>query len=161
MNTILGGNMSSRMFQEVREKRGLAYSVYSFILSHIDTGMFGVYAGVAPDKATESIELILKELRTLKSTPVSASELRGAKEFIKGNLLLASDSVDNQMVRLAQNEIHFNRYVPLEEILDRVESVSADDIIELAQTLFQEDQLVLTLLGPVDEQRNYESILTL
>ena len=161
MNTILGGNMSSRMFQEIREKRGLAYAVYTFILSHIDAGMFGVYAGVAPDKALESIELILKELRTLKSTPVDASELRGAKEFMKGNLLLASDSVDNQMVRLAQNEIHFDRYVPLQEILDRVESVTVDDIMELAQTLFQKDQLVLTLLGPVDEQRSYENILNL
>jgi predicted Zn-dependent peptidase len=123
--------------------------------------MFGVYAGVAPDKAIECIEVILKELKTFKSTPVDASELRGAKEFIKGNLLLASDSVDNQMVRLAQNEIHFKRYVPLDEILEYVESITVDDIIELAQTLFQEDQLVLTLLGPVDEKRSYQDILSL
>ncbi|HIJ54813.1 MAG TPA: insulinase family protein [Deltaproteobacteria bacterium] len=161
MNTILGGNMSSRLFQEIREKRGLAYAVYSFISSHIDTGMFGIYAGVGPEKTHECIELILKELRRLKTTGVESSELHGAKEYTKGNLLLASESVDNQMARLAQNEIHMGRYVPLKEIVDNIESVKAEDIMELAQTLFLDGQLVLTMLGPVSDKASYEKLLSL
>jgi predicted Zn-dependent peptidase len=159
MNTILGGNMSSRLFQEIREKRGLAYAVYSFITSHMDTGMCGIYAGVAPENALESIEVIVSEMGKIKSVPIDPSELRGAKEFLKGNLLMASESVDNQMVRLAQNEIYFGRYVPLPEILDKIESVSQDDIIDLAQTLFQSKQLVLTQLGPSADKGPYEGIL--
>jgi len=161
MNTILGGNMSSRLFQEIREKRGLAYAVYSFLSSHIDTGMFGIYAGVGSDKTHECIELILKELRRLKTDKVESSELHGAKEYTKGNLLLASESVDNQMARLAQNEIHFGRYVPLKEIVENIESVKAEDIMELAQTLFLDDQLVLTMLGPVSDKASYEKLLSL
>ena len=161
MNTIIGGNMSSRLFQEIREKRGLAYAVYSYINSLVDTGMFGIYSGVAPKKAKESIEVIVSELRKLKTTPVDPSELRGAKEFLKGNLLMASESVDNQMVRVAQNEIHFGRYVPLHEVLDHIESVTQENILELAQTLFQNNHLVLTMLGPAKDKGAYESILNI
>ncbi len=161
LNTILGGNMSSRLFQEVREKRGIAYSVYSFISAHIDTGMFGIYAGVDPKRSRECIELIVKEMRLLKSERISSPQLQGAKEFLKGNLLLASESVDNQMARLAQNEIHFGRYVPLEDILDRIASVSERDILELARSLFQDRQTVLTMLGPVDDKPSYEALLSI
>ena len=161
MNTILGGNMSSRLFQEIRENRGIAYAVYSFIVSHIDTGMFGIYAGVDPKRTHECIDLILKELRGLKTKRVESAVLQGAKEYLKGNLVMASESVDNQMARLAQNEIHFDRYVPLEEILENMESVSEDDLIDLSRTLFEEKQLVLTLLGPVTDKASYEKILTL
>ena len=153
--------MSSKLFQEIREKRGIAYAVYSFISSHIDTGLFGVYAGVDPKRTHECIELILKELRALKTKRIASSELLGAKEYLKGNLIMASESVDNQMSRLAQNEIYFGRYMPLQEILENIESVSGDDIIDLAQTLFQDEQVVLTMLGPVSDKTSYERILTL
>jgi len=149
MNTILGGNMSSRLFQEIREKRGLAYSVYSFISSYMDTGMFGVCTGVHPDKREMTIDLLLKELQKLKEMPVNSQELRDAKEFSKGSLMLASESTDNQMVRLAQSEIHFGEYIPLQEIIDNIESVKEDEIPDLADTLFQPDKYVLTLLGDV------------
>jgi len=161
LNTLIGGNMSSRLFQEIREKRGMAYSVYSFISPHIDTGMFGVYAGVDPKRAKECTELILKEMKALKSERIGDSELRGAKEYLKGNLLLASESVDNQMARLAQNEIHFQRYVPLEEVIEDIEAVTQEDIAELAQDLFQDRQLVLTMLGPVEDGASYKEILSL
>jgi predicted Zn-dependent peptidase len=161
MNIILGGNMSSRLFQEIREKRGLAYVVYSFITSHMDTGMFGIYAGIAPPRAEESIAVILDQMRVIKTTPVDPSELRGAKEFLKGNLLLASESVDNQMVRLAQNEIHFGRYVPLKEILNHIDAVTIEDINDLARGLFQEQQLILAMLGPVTDKNTYEGLLSL
>jgi predicted Zn-dependent peptidase len=159
LNTILGGNMSSRLFQEVREKRGLAYAVYSFMSSHVDTGMFGVYLGVDPQRCSETIELILNEIRKLTNEKVEPSELQGAIEYTKGSLLLSSESTDNQMVRTAQNEIHFGRQIPLHEVLEKVESVTRDEIMDLAQTLFRNDQMVLTMLGPVEEKQVFENIL--
>jgi len=159
INTILGGNMSSRLFQQIRENRGLAYSIYSFISSHVDTGMCGVYVGVDPKNAKETIEVILSEILKLKKIPVDSTELRSAKEYTKGNLMLASESIDNQMVRLAQNEIHFGRYIPLQEVVNKIEEVTADDIIDLASTLFDNDQLAITLLGPVPDKKEYEDIL--
>lgn len=151
MNILLGGNMSSRLFQEIRERRGLAYSVYSFFVSYVDVGMFGVYVGVAPDKVKETIGLIIKELHSLKSELVSEEELSRAKEFTKGNLVLASENNENQMVRLAQNEFNFGRQTPLKEIIANIEAVTAEDILLLARSLFQLDQPSLTVLGPVNE----------
>jgi predicted Zn-dependent peptidase len=149
MNSILGGNMSSRLFQEIREKRGLAYSVYSYLISYEDTGMFGVYAGVEPSRAVEVTALVADTMGKLKACPVLPGELQDAKEFTKGNMLLASESTDNQMVRLAQGEINFGRYIPLEEVVDHIERVTAEEIQTLAATLFQDDKLVLTVLGPL------------
>jgi predicted Zn-dependent peptidase len=159
LNTILGGNMSSRLFQEIREKRGLAYAVYSFISSHVDTGMFGVYLGVDPNRARETTHLILDEINKLRTESVDPSELKGAIEYTKGSLLLSSESTDNQMVRTAQNEIHFGRDIPLQEVLQKVESVTQDEILDLAANLFQRNQMVLTMLGPVKEKKIFEDIL--
>ncbi len=161
MNSILGGNMSSRLFQEIREKRGLAYAVYSYLVSYEDTGMFGVYAGVEPTRALEVSALIAGEMRRLKQMPVLAEELRDAKEFTKGNMLLASESTDNQMVRLAQGEINFQRYVPIEEVVDKVEAVTPDDIQALASRLFEDDHLVLSLLGPLADITAFQSAVHL
>ncbi len=161
MNTILGGNMSSRLFQEIRERQGLAYSVYSFTSSHVDTGMFGVYAGVEPKRALEATVLILKELKLLKEELIDQSELADAKEFTKGNLFLASESLDNQMVRLAQNEIHFEEFIPLEEVVEKIEAVTSEEIRDLAIELFNSDQLALTLLGPITDKAPYEDLLVL
>jgi predicted Zn-dependent peptidase len=160
LNTILGGNMSSRLFQEVREKRGLAYSVYSFISSHGDAGMFGVYAGVAPKRAQETTRLVLDEIHKLRKKRVASSELKGAIEYTKGGLMLASESIDNQMVRSAQNEIHFGCDIPLQKIIENVEAVTRDDILELANELFHPRQMALTLLGPVNnDKKEFEEIL--
>ena len=157
LNTLLGGNMSSRLFQEIREQRGLAYSVYSFISSHTDTGQFGVYTGVHPDNVQQAIDLIVQAMRRICRNPVSATELQDAKEYTKGNLILATESVDNQMVRLAQNEMHFNGYIPLEWVIEQIEAVSTDEIQALAKTLFRADQSSLTILGPVDEAVDFKS----
>jgi predicted Zn-dependent peptidase len=159
MNTIMGGNMSSRLFQEVREKRGLAYSVYSFMATHVDTGMFGIYAGVNPNAVMETIDLLVRAMRQLKREPVTAGELSDAKEFTKGNLCLATESVDNQMVRLAQNEIHFNAYIPIQSVIDQIEAVADDEIQELANELFKPEQASLTLLGPVDTEIDLQQAL--
>lgn len=156
MNTLLGGNMSSRLFQEIREKRGLAYSVYSFISSHVDSGMFGVYCGVNPKDIRQAINLIHQTLNTICQKKITRDELFDAKEYTKGNLFLASESADNQMVRLAQNEIYFGKYIPLRTVIGEVEAVNVDDIQELARSLFQPQLTALTLLGPVDESEKYE-----
>ena len=159
LNTILGGNMSSRLFQEIREKRGLAYSVYSFITSHVDTGMFGVYLAVDPARALEAANLVLNEIDKLSTQPVTAAELQGAVEYTKGSLLLASESNDNQMVRSAQNEIHFNRSIRLSEVIKKIESVTTAEILALAESLFKTDRMSLTLLGPVKDKKPFEDML--
>jgi predicted Zn-dependent peptidase len=159
LNTILGGNMSSRLFQEIREKRGLAYTVYSFVTSHVDTGMFGIYLAVDPSRALEATDLVLNEIGKLGAEAVTATELQGAVEYTKGNLLLASESNDNQMVRSAQNEIHFNRIIRLPEIIKKIESVGVAEILELARGLFQKNKMSLTLLGPVKNKKPFEDIL--
>ncbi len=161
LNTVFGGNMSSRLFQKIRENRGLAYSVYSFISSYADTGMFGAYVGVNPSKANEATKLILYEMNRLKKVGIDKSELKDAKEYIKGNLLLASESIDNQMVRLAQSEINFNKHIPLQRVVDKIEAVTADDVIDLAKALFQTDQLSFTMLGPVKDKKPFEDMLNL
>jgi len=159
MNTIMGGNMSSRLFQEIRERRGLAYNVYSYVSSHVDTGIFGVYAGVAPDKVEETTTLILKEMQNLAAEPVTLSELQAAKEYTKGNLLLASESSDSQMVRMAQNELYWERHLPLEEVIEGVDRVSPEDIFDLAATLFKSGPPALTILGPVEGRDELEKLL--
>jgi predicted Zn-dependent peptidase len=159
LNTMFGGNMSSRLFQEIRERRGLAYSVYSFISSYADTGMLGIYSGVSPDKTTESIELILKELDRLYKMPVDDAELHDAKECLKGGILLSAENTDNQMVRLAQNEINFGRYIPLWDIITEIDAVTADDIIDLATAMLADKVPAITLLGPVAEQETGEALL--
>lgn len=159
LNTILGGNMSSRLFQEIREKRGLAYTVYSFVMSHVDTGMYGIYLAVDPAKALETTSLVLRELDRLCAEPVSIAELKGAVEYTKGSLLLASESNENQMVRCAQNEIHFKRDIRLQEVIERVESVTAAEILALSRCLFVRDKIGLTLLGPDNNKKPFEEIL--
>jgi predicted Zn-dependent peptidase len=127
--------------------------VYSFISSHVDTGMFGFYTGVDPKRARETILLVLDEIVKLKTEPVEESELKGAMEYTKGSLLLASESADNDMVRNAQNEMHFGGDIPLEEIIEKIEAVTADDILELADELINPAKMTYTLLGPVDGEK--------
>jgi predicted Zn-dependent peptidase len=122
--------------------------------------MFGVYAGVAPMRAQETTRLVLDEIHRLRKERVESSELKGAIEYTKGGLLLASESIDNQMVRSAQNEIHFGCEIPLQEIIEKVEAVTRDDILELANDLFHPRQMALTLLGPANSDKKYfEEIL--
>jgi predicted Zn-dependent peptidase len=152
MNTILGGNMSSRLFQEVRERRGLAYSIYSFVSTFADTGAFGAYAGVSRENVHLTVDVIRRELSKLTRQPVEASELADAKEFTKASLYLSSESVDNHMVRMAQNEFHFHREISIPEMVRHIEAVTEDAIVELALELLRGDRLSLTLLGPVSQR---------
>ncbi len=150
LNTILGGGMSSRLFQEIREDRGLAYSVYSYLPTYIDTGLVVVYAGTSENSFREVIELILKEFGRLKRGPFKNGELETAKEHLKGNLLLSLESSDNLMTRLAKNEIYFESYLPVEKILRGIDEVKEEEVRYLASELFDRRFFCLTVLGPMD-----------
>ena len=160
LNVVLGGNMSSRLFQEVRERRGLAYAIYSFVSAFCDTGLLGVYVGVGKHNAEEVLRLIVGEMNRLKEEPVDGAELRNGKEHLKGGLYLAAESTDTQMTRLATNEMIFGRHVPLQEVVEDIERVTEEDILALAEQIFKDGAVSLSLLGPVDGNTSYQDLLT-
>jgi predicted Zn-dependent peptidase len=147
LNTALGGGMSSRLFQEVREKRGRVYSIYSFLSAFLDCGYFGIYAGTSPEWVDEVIEVSLNEVAKVARGGLRSEELARAKSQLKGNMLLGMESTDSRMNRLARNEIYFRRDVPLEEIAREIESVSNEQVIELASSCFKPDRMGLVMLG--------------
>ncbi len=150
LNTILGGGMSSRLFQTVREERGLAYSIYSDLNPYRDTGSLCVYAGTSASKAVELIELVMQEFRRLKESPVEADELRRAKDQLKGNLLLSLESSGSRMSNLARQQMYFDHFFGPQEILDSVEAVQVEDLQAMAQSLFDPERVALTMLGRLD-----------
>jgi predicted Zn-dependent peptidase len=147
LNTALGGGMSSRLFQEVREKRGKVYSIYSFLSSHIDCGYFAIYAGTNPEWVDEVLEITLGELKQVAREGLKAPELERAKSQLKGNLLLGLESTDSRMNRLARNEIYFRRDIPVEELARDIEAVTNDRVTELANTFFDRAGMALVVLG--------------
>lgn len=151
LNTLLGGNMSSRLFQEVREKRGLAYSIYSFFNTYADVGVLGVYAGTTPEELPEVLELISKELRELGEGKLSEGEVAMAKEYLKGGMVLSLENPEGRMVRLAKNEIYFGRYIPPEETLRQIEGVSLQEVLEVGRELLDGSRPCVVMLGEVQE----------
>jgi predicted Zn-dependent peptidase len=150
LNTVLGGGMSSRLFQHIREQRGLAYSVYSAINAFYDTGCFGIYAGTAAANVRVVLDLILKELAAMKAKPLGEEELARAKEYLKGSMLLALESTSNRMAGLARHELYFGRSIPVEEIAAGIDAVNSADVQSVARELFLSDRLALTVLGPLN-----------
>jgi predicted Zn-dependent peptidase len=147
LNTALGGGMSSRLFQEVREKRGRVYSIYSFLSAFMDCGYFGIYAGTSPEWVDEVIEVSLKEIAKVAREGLRNEELARAKSQLKGNMLLGMESTDSRMNRLARNEIYFRRDVPLEEIAREIEGVTNEQVIEIASSCFKPERMGLVMLG--------------
>ncbi|HTR61863.1 MAG TPA: pitrilysin family protein, partial [Candidatus Binataceae bacterium] len=147
LNTALGGGMSSRLFQEVREKRGRVYSIYSSMASYADCGYSIIYAGTNPEWLDEVLEVTLKEIRKVVRDGLKPDELARSKNQIKGNMLLGLEGTESRMNRLARNEIYFRREVPLEELANGIDSVTQDQIVELAHTLFQPNKMAMALLG--------------
>jgi predicted Zn-dependent peptidase len=148
LNTVLGGSMSSRLFQNVREKRGLAYAVFSGLNTYRDAGALTVYAGCATESVGEVVDLVVEDLKALKRMPVEPEELRRAKDHLKGNLMLSLENTASRMSNLARQEIYFERQVSLDETLDGIERVTADDVQRVARDLFSDGRLGLTVLGP-------------
>ena len=140
MNTVLGGSMSSRLFQNVREKRGLAYAVFSGLSAYRDTGSMTIYAGCANDAVGELIDVVIAELRRMKDEPLPDAELRRAKDHLKGSLMLNLESTSSRMSHLARQEIYFDRQFGLDETLEGVERVTPDDIQRVARDLFATDR---------------------
>jgi predicted Zn-dependent peptidase len=150
LNTILGGGMSSRLFQTVREERGLAYSIYSDLNPYSDTGSLCVYAGTSSDRAIQVVQLVMEQFRRLKTETLAADELRRAKDQLKGNLLLSLESSMSRMSNLARQQMHFNYFFGMQEILDKVESITEDQVLAMANQLFQPETVAVTLLGRLD-----------
>jgi predicted Zn-dependent peptidase len=148
LNTVLGGSMSSRLFQHIREDRGLAYAVYSNLTTYSDAGMITVYAGCAADRVQEVVVLTLAELRALRETPVPEDELRRAKDHVKGSLTLGLESTSSRMSHLARQELYFGRYYTLDELLASIDAVTAADVQRVAGELFRDGGLAATVVGP-------------
>jgi predicted Zn-dependent peptidase len=148
LNTVLGGSMSSRLFQNIREKRGLAYSVFSGLSAYRDAGNITIYAGCANEAVGEVIDLCVEELKTIKRTPIPDSELRRAKDHLKGSLMLSLENTSSRMSHLARQEIYFDRYFGLDETLAGVEAVSSGDLQRVAADLFSNGSLAATVVGP-------------
>ena len=149
LNSVLGGGMSSHLFQNIREKRGLAYAVFSSLSSFHDAGCLSVYAGTAADKARQVIELVLKEFCDLKSNPISQEELQRAKDYLKGSLLLSLESSGSRMSNVARQEMYFGRYISMDEIARSVDAVTADQVQAVARDFFRPERLAVTVLGPI------------
>ena len=150
LNTVLGGGMSSRLFQTIREERGMAYSIYSDLNPYRDTGTLCVYAGTSSGKALEVIDLVLEELRKLKQEPLGADELKRAKDQLKGNILMGLESSSSRMANLARQEMYFHQFVTAEEVIARIDTVDAAQIQAMAQGLFRPESVAVTLLGRLD-----------
>ena len=147
LNTVLGGGMSSRLFQTIREERGMAYAIYSDLSPYSDTGSLCVYAGTSANKAIECVDLILAEFRNLKEVPLSDDELTRAKDQLKGNILMGLESSNSRMANLARQEMYFHQFFTAEEVIVRIEAVTAEQIQAMAQRLFIPDRIAVTLLG--------------
>jgi len=148
LNTILGGSMSSRLFQHIREDRGLAYAVWSSLMTYSDAGALTIYAGCAVERVAEVVDLTLKELAVLRSTMVPDEELRRAKDHLKGSLMLSLENTSSRMSQLARQELFFGRQYTLDEVLAGIEGVSAADVLGAAAELFREGAAVATVVGP-------------
>jgi predicted Zn-dependent peptidase len=159
LNTVLGGGMSSRLFQTIREERGLAYSVYSDLSPYRDTGNLCVYAGTSANKALEVIDLVLAEFRNLKEIPVGEEELTRAKDQLKGNILLGLESSNSRMANLARQEMYFHQFFTSDEIIARIEEVTAEQVQIMAQRLFQPERIAVTLLGRLDHVKLSRTML--
>ena len=148
LNTVLGGSMSSRLFQNIREKRGLAYAVFSGLSAYRDAGMFNIYAGCAAETVEQVIDLVVAELRGMKAAELPEAELRRAKDHLKGNLMLGLESTSARMTQLARQEMYFDKPFTLDETLEGIERVSGADVQRVAATLFSNGALSVTVLGP-------------
>jgi predicted Zn-dependent peptidase len=150
LNTVLGGGMSSRLFQNIRERQGLAYSVYSDLSPYTDTGCLMVCAGTSVESVRKLVDSVLKEFIELKQNTVPDEELRRAKDHLKGSLMLSLESTSSRMSNLARQEMHFKRFFSLDELVESIEKVTAVDVQRVAQTFFEQKQIALTILGNLD-----------
>jgi predicted Zn-dependent peptidase len=147
LNTVLGGGMSSRLFQNIREKQGLAYSIYSDLNPYRDTGCLSVYAGTSRESAVKLVESVVAEFRKLKTEPVPADELRRAKDQLKGSLVLSLESSMSCMSNLARQEMYFDRFYGIDDLIGLIEKVTSEELLTQAREFFQGEAIAVTVLG--------------
>lgn len=159
LNVLFGGNMSSRLFQEIRENRGLAYSVHSYVDSYADSGYLGIYLGVNPTSLNESVAVIREEIRKISRNSISEEDLVGVKNYGRAGLFLAAENMEARMTRIARNELYFGRNVSFDEVLENLGRVTADDMSRLASRLLDRG-LTAAVLGPVHDNDVDWSLIT-
>src|ERR1700688_3087213 len=147
LNTLLGGGMSSRLFQNIRERQGLAYSIYSDLNPYRDTGCLSVYAGTSRESASKVVESIVSEFRKLKSENVPEEEIRLSKDQLKGSLMLSLESSTARMSSLARQEMYFDHFQDLDELIEKIEAVTVEDLQQTAEEFFRTEQIAVTILG--------------
>ncbi|MBW2076106.1 MAG: insulinase family protein [Deltaproteobacteria bacterium] len=152
-NTLLGGNMSSRLFQEIREKRGLAYAVYSSLSGYIDAGMMKVYVATDKEQTNQALELIVQLIKGIQRGDLDDGDLARAKECLTGGILLGTENNDVLMTRLARNEFIFGKYISYRELLAELNKVTLDEVVEASKRIFSSEGLSLTVLGPIHEDQ--------
>jgi predicted Zn-dependent peptidase len=153
LNAVLGGNLSSRLFQVIREEHALAYSVFSGLSAYHDTGQFSIYAGTEPKNVPLVLDLALAELRRIKSQPVEEAELKRAKSHLRGSILMGLESTSARMSQLARQEMYFGRYVTADEVISGIDAVTSAEILELASEMFGRGPLAMTVLGRLEHLR--------
>lgn len=157
LDAVMGGSMSSRLFQEIREKRGLAYSVGTYQYTYTDVGLFAVHAGTSAQSVEELLDATDEILKDVIKDGLTDEELRRSKELLKGNLALGLESTSMRMLRLARGHLNHDRLIPVEEVLDAIEATTHDDVVSLAEEYFSPDSFNFTVLGPVDSVRGVAS----
>lgn len=156
-STLFGGGMSSRLFQEIREKRGLVYTVYSFTTSHTGAGMFGIYAGTGPDELSKLMPVVIDEIKKACQDKVTPQELQRAKTQLKASMLMSLENSSSTAEILARQQLIFNRFIPVDEMVDRIDRVTVDDVQRVAQQMFGSNP-TYTLMGAIDKHMSYEEL---
>ena len=152
-NTLLGGNMSSRLFQEIREKRGLAYAVYSGLSGYIDTGMMKIYVATDKEQTNTALEIIVQLIKGIQKGDLDDGDLARAKEYLTGGILLGTENNDVLMTRLARNEFIFGKYIGYRELVTELNKVTLDEVVEASKRIFSQESVSLTVLGPIHEDQ--------
>ncbi len=161
LNSIFGGSMSSRLFQEIRENRGLAYSIFSYATLYKMTGLFAIYAGCGYKECETVTGLILDEIEKIKKKNITRTELNRAREQLKGNIILSLESINSRMNRMGRNEIYFNRQIPIDEVLDNIDNVREEDVSYMAGRLFKKGKIAFSIIGPEDGEKRLARSLKL
>jgi predicted Zn-dependent peptidase len=153
LNAIMGGSMSSHLFQEVREKRGLVYNIYSYVNCYYDTGTFGISTSTSQESIEEVLSLVKEEIKRIKDHGITENELAFSKEHIKGNLFISLESSESRMGRLAKNEIYFGGYIPLKETIREIDRIKKSEVDDIGNDIFENLQdLPITILGKIDKE---------
>jgi predicted Zn-dependent peptidase len=154
LNAIMGGSMSSHLFQEIREKRGLVYNIYSYVSCYHDAGTFGISTSTSHESVEEVLTLIKQEMTRIRDTGITDGELSFSKEHLKGNLFISLEGSETRMGRLAKNEIYFGGYIPLKDTLREIDRITKSQVDEIANAIFKSPESIsLTILGNVDRDR--------